>query len=135
MTEPILTIRVKCFDAQVVKGHTMDIVMIPFEGSAQGPVFSGTVTGRGVDTQKIPKGGSARLSARYMLEGTDFAGAKCKVFIENNSTEEGLVPLFITDSPALAKYETMPLASRVTPIEGGVLVKIFAEQPQNGLHH
>ena len=123
--EPLLLIRVQCLEPMVVKGLTRDIVMIPFTGEAEGPLFRGTVTGPAVDTQKIPKGGEAFLSARYLLCGKDREGNDCQVFIENQgSAETGFTPMIVTDSPLLAEWETTPLAAEVTGIPGGVLVRI-----------
>ena len=51
--EPLITINVHCQESISVKGHTRDIVMIPFTGEASGPFFTGKVSGEGIDTQKI----------------------------------------------------------------------------------
>lgn len=124
--ELLLEIRVKCFAPMVVKGRTRDIVMIPFGGEAKSPWFTGTVEGPAVDTQKIPKDGEAFLSARYLLRGKDRDGNDCQVFIENQgSAGSGFTPTIVTDSPALASWETTPLRAEVDGIPGGVLVRIM----------
>ena len=127
--EPILTIKVNCLEAAAVKGHTMDIVMVPFTGTAEGPYFTGTVSGTGMDTQKIEKNGRCRLSARYILEGKDADGLPCKLFIENESGADGkLRPKIVTDSEVLAAWETSPLYAELEPAEGGVVIRIFKER-------
>ncbi len=76
----LLKIDVTCKEPLSVKGHTRDIVMIPFTGVVTGSGFTGKVIGEGVDTQKISTHGECFLSARYMLEGTDATGTPCRVF-------------------------------------------------------
>ena len=126
--ELLLTIRIKCGEPLVVRGQTRDIVMIPFSGTASGERFSGSVAPGAVDTQKIPKGGEAFLSARYILHGKDSAGNECQVFIENQGNPaEGLTPAIVTDSPALADWETSALTSGLEGIPEGVLVRIFRQ--------
>ena len=126
--EPFLIISVECGEAYSVCGSTQDVVMIPFTGTCDGPYFSGKTLGIGVDTQRIPKGGNAFLSARYMLEGTDFTGQNCRIFIENQGIDlSDCKPTIITDSKALSELETASLRADVEPKEGGVVVRIFRE--------
>lgn len=126
--EPILAIRVKCGEAYGVTGHKRDILMIPFEGTADGGSFSGHTIGVCVDTQQISKGGDAFLSARYMLEGEDYAGNPCRIFIENQGNDgAGYKPLLVTDSPVLSAWEDAPLRSTIEPADGGVMIKIYME--------
>lgn len=82
--ELVLSIEVCCHEAVSVKGQDTEVVMIPFSGRAFGPYFNGEIIGTGVDTQKYDlKSGEGKLSARYMLQGTDRDGAACRIFIEN----------------------------------------------------
>lgn len=70
--ELVLSIEVCCHEAVSVKGQDTEVVMIPFSGRAFGPYFNGEIIGTGVDTQKYDlKSGEGKLSARYMLQGTD----------------------------------------------------------------
>ena len=124
--ELLLEIKVACDPALTVQGHTRDVVMIPFTGTASGPYFTGKIIGPGVDTQKVPKDGVPALSARYMLEGTDKAGNACRIFIENEGTWGGeFRPTVVTDSPLLQDWETVPLRATMEGIPGGVLVRVF----------
>ena len=128
MQELLTEIRVICREAISVRGQTRDIVMIPFDGEAEGPLFRGRVIGPGVDTQTVAKDGKAVLSARYMLEGTDADGERCRIFIENQgSWEDGFRPRLVTDSPLLKAWETARLSASVTPAEQGVTVRIYRE--------
>ena len=107
MDSLFLVVHVTCGEAYSVSGGQQDVVMIPFTGTADGPYFSGRIIGTGADTQKIPKGGSAFLSARYMLEGEDCG---------------------VTDSKALAEFEKMPLTASVVPDGNSVTIKIYKEE-------
>ena len=123
----LLEIDVACEAPIRVSGSGMDIVMIPFTGNASGPHFTGSVLGPGVDTQKIQKDGSMLLSARYMLEGTDREGRPCRIFIENQGSKKtGFVPRVVTDSPALAFLETMPLCATIDGTERGVRIGVYS---------
>ena len=124
--ELLMEIRVECGEAVSVRGQKTTIVMIPFTGTTEGPYFQGKTVGSGVDTQRIGEDGAARLSARYMLEGTDAAGNACRIYIENEGNgQEGFIPRIVTDSPLLKGWETAELGATVDGIPGGVLVKIF----------
>ena len=134
MEKLLLQIDVTCTEPQIVEGHTKRIVMVPFTGSTSGEYFTGKVVGTGIDTQTFPKDNdgnfiesSASLSARYILEGTDYKGNPCRLFIENNAGPAGWIPKITTDSPALSSWETAPLRSQVEPGPSGVVVKIFIE--------
>ena len=135
MDELILQIDVRCHSAVDVDGHTKKIVMLAFDGDAGGRYFTGKVIGTGVDTQTYPKDengayieGKLSLSARYMLEGRDYTGKFCRIFIENNVNGSGWIPSIVTDSDVLAEWESAKLRSTVEPVEevgGGVTVKIY----------
>lgn len=131
----ILTIHVLCTQTNLVHGGKADAAMVLFEGTAEGPYFSGAILPGGCDTQRI-KGSDFRLSARYMLQGTDCEGAACRIFIENSGRvsgppEDGVIrttPEIVTDSPALRRYEGASLSGTVTGEgENRVLIRVFAE--------
>ena len=127
---------IKLFDVYVdiekeisVKGNTCDICMLTFSGKVIGEYFNGDIVEAGVDTQTIMKDGKCFLSARYMLEGVDVTGQKCRIFIENNGNwEKGFTPRFVTDSEALGIYETMTLEARLGERENGVIVSVWADK-------
>ena len=127
--EAILIINVVCEEAYSVNGKNTDIVMIPFTGTAESAYFKGKIIGTGVDTQKIPKGEKTFLSARYMLEGEDYTGQRCRIFVENQGNDMNCCkPVIVTDSEALAELENIPLRAIVEPAEGGVTVNIYKEK-------
>lgn len=124
--ELLMEIDIRIKGSQFVAGHTRDICMIDFDGTATGPYFHGEVIGTGVDTQKIEKTKEMVLSARYMLEGKDSAGNNCRIFIENNGSDfNNCKPTVYTNSPLLADWETSDLTAKVIPKEGGVTIQIY----------
>ena len=112
--KPILEVHVQTDPAGTVTltGELGTVKMIPFQGTAEGPVFSGIVEPCGVDTQITNQNEVRHMSARYMLTGHDSSGAACHIYIENNGWfTDGArpvpfktVPTFITDSAILAPY-------------------------------
>ena len=124
--ELLMEIAIRIKGSQFVAGHTKDICMIEFDGTATGPHFNGEVIGTGVDTQKIEKTKEMALSARYMLEGKDSAGNACRIFIENNGMDfDNCKPTVYTNSPLLADWETSDLTAKVIPQEGGVKIQVY----------
>lgn len=122
----LLTIHVTLTGSCTVNNGTNGVVMLPFIGSAEGDFFTGEILGTGVDTQRIENDQLISLSARYMLEGKDYTGKECKIFIENNgSSLDNCVPTLVTDSQALADWQQADLVSKVTPTEKGVTVRIY----------
>ncbi len=128
--EKIFDIIVNMGETLSVYGKYSDIHMISFTGTAVGKYFNGTVIGSGVDTQKVSKAdGTAFLSARYMLEGIDADGEKCRIFVENNgSPESGYRPLIVTDSKALARLETAEMSAGIKNHENGVIVSVYGAE-------
>ena len=125
MGELIATINVTTYEAQTLEGGNSRVVMIPFSGEATGKYFNGKTIANGVDTQITTVDGFS-LSARYMLEGTDRSGKRCRLFIENNGTSlENCVPRIYTDSEELAFLEGARLKADVECVENGVIVRIY----------
>ncbi len=125
MSELIITINVTTYEAHSLEGENSRVVMIPFSCEATGKYFNGKTVSDGVDTQITTAEGFS-LSARYMLEGTDRKGERCRLFIENNGTSlDNCVPKIYTDSKELAFLENVKLAASVECVENGVVVKIY----------
>ncbi len=126
----VLTIDVKINEFLTVKGTTGEATMILFTGHCNSELFHGEILPGGVDTQKQWYGKQRELSARYILDGIDFDGKTCKLFIENNGFfhENGNLitqPKIFTDSKALAFLENATLTGTIEGIEGGVRIHIF----------
>ena len=111
--KPILEIKIE-FNGESVslRSETGEVLMIPFAGRVDCPLFKGVVEPCGVDTQVVNPAGVRHMSARYMLTGTDSAGNAAHIYVENNGWFDDqnrampfrTTPTFITDSPALAPY-------------------------------
>lgn len=125
MGELIVTINVTTYEPQMLDGGKSRVVMIPFSGEATGEYFNGKTIANGVDTQITTTDGFS-LSARYMLEGTDRSGRRCRLFVENNGTSlDNCVPKIYTDSEELAFLENAQLTADVECVENGVVVRIY----------
>ncbi len=120
-------------DVSALDGPGGKVVLIPFGGTAEGEIFSGAVCKGGVDRQVVNLAGVRHMSARYMLDGRDYTGAPCKIYIENNGwfSENSpmpfaTVPTFLTDSKALAPYlHQNKFRGEGHAREGGVLIKFY----------
>lgn len=84
--EELFTLHIEINEQTLLENlHGDSVVMISFTGTATGKYFTGKVLPGGVDTQIIGKDKERHtLSARYILEGKDFNGDDCKIYIENN---------------------------------------------------
>lgn len=127
----VLTIDVILTEFNEVKGHSGEALMILFGGYCHCDIFNGDILNGGVDTQKQDAGSIIRtLSARYILQGKDFEGNDCRIFIENNGVSEGgnftTTPKILTDSEALKSLETMDLVGSIagTDEEGHIQIHI-----------
>lgn len=102
------------------------INMIPFTGKCDSYYFKGDIQGIGCDTQKWGVKGSPAFSARYLLSGTDYKGQNCSIFIENNGDALDMcTPTVITDSNALADWQTSSLRTIVDVVGFGVIVNVY----------
>jgi hypothetical protein len=116
-----------------LKGPAGEVVMIPFSGAVKGEIFNGKVLPGGVDTQTVDQNGVRHMSARYMLEGVDKAGEKCRIYIDNNGWFTGemampfkTIPTLLTDSKTLAPYlHCNKFRTEGHPRQGGVTIKVF----------
>jgi hypothetical protein len=125
MTE-IITLLITIVGMSSVNGGGKSVNMLQFTGHAESEYFVGEVLPGGVDTQ-MRENGKGGLSARYILEGTDSTGAKCKIFIENNGKdgEEYTKPTIVTDSKALSFLNTCPLKGKLDMSNGKLTIRIY----------
>lgn len=110
------------------------VVMITFTGNVTGKYFEGLVLDGGVDTQIIREQGNYHtLSARYMLQGTDYTGQTCQIYIENNGNMDNTLktalfrtaPKMVTNSKALSFLNSDTLVSEGYSTATGVDIKIY----------
>ena len=135
MENMIMTIDVVLDDMIEVHGSNGEAAMILFHGKSESDFFKGEILPGGVDTQKQIKGESRLMSARYILEGVDSDGSKCRIFIENNGEIKDPVqgeviktkPVIYTDSTALKWLETASIFGTVEGNEKGVTISFFKE--------
>lgn len=133
--EQVLTVHVKIGKTSELRNPNGDsVVMITFTGDATGRYFEGVVLDGGVDTQIIGKSGDRHiLSARYILQGKDYAGQSCEIYIENNGSfggkhPEGVIfrtrPSMITNSEALSFLNDAILVGEGRPTDTGIDIVI-----------
>ncbi len=116
-----------------LKGPAGEVLMIPFSGTVTGELFSGQILPGGVDTQTVDQNGVRHMSARYMLEGVDNVGERCRIYIDNQGWFSGpvtmpfkTIPTFYTDSQALAPYlHSNQFRTEGHPRQGGVTIKVY----------
>ncbi len=135
----ILRIKVMLTDSIAVEGGCERAVMLPFTGSCEGPLFTGTILPGGVDTQRITPDGRCSLSARYALSGVDCEGKPCRLFIENVAAispgaEMITRPTLRTDSPALRYLETADLTGRIEHFPDHIEIVLSSEDTAERKH-
>lgn len=128
----VLKILITILGAAMVQGPEQSVNMVSFDGEANSPYFVGKTIPGGIDTQTYNKPTEGQpmnggLSARYILEGTDFEGEECKIFIENNGKFGApyTSPRVTTDSKALAFLNEDDLQGTLENIDGQLTVKIY----------
>lgn len=133
--EEIFTIHVQIENTTKLNNNDGDsVIMISFKGHVTGNYFKGEILDGGVDTQIIGRFGDRHtLSARYMLEGKDYTGELCKIYIENNGNANNKLtdalfrsyPKVTTNSKALAFLNDDILVAEGLPTESGLDIKIY----------
>lgn len=133
--EEIFTVQVKIEKAVELHNNAGNsVVMISFSGQVNSELFQGQILDGGIDTQIIGKEGRPHtLSARYMLQGKDYTGESCQIYIENNGemhskSQEALFrtyPKIITNSKALSYLNEEILIGEGFPSDFGVNIKIY----------
>jgi hypothetical protein len=133
--QEVLTVHVQLEKTTELKSDDGDsVVMISFKGDVTGKYFEGKILDGGIDTQIIGKFGDRHtLSARYMLEGTDYTGETCKMYIENNGNANPKLkdalfitsPKIITNSKALSFLNDGVLVAKGLSTETGLDIKIY----------
>lgn len=125
----LLKLGINCNKVHKIKSDEKTIVQILFDGKAGGEYFTGDILEGGVDTQVVYPDKTGTISARYTLEGRDFTGRACKIFIENNAVfgEEYTSPKCITDSPNLQFLHEGRLKGKITEENGQLTILILSD--------
>ncbi|KAG4098209.1 hypothetical protein H8356DRAFT_1424915 [Neocallimastix lanati (nom. inval.)] len=117
-TKKFLTIDVSIpglgFDG--IRGPVASVGKLGFTCSTNTTEFQGEGVDYFVDTRYDYPGQPQKISARYLIEGTDSDGNPMKIFVENKGTDDfgdnknvQTVPFIITDNPKWAWVETAPV--------------------------
>ena len=130
--QEVLTIHIVVEGCDTLKSPRGQINMIRFGGYCDCECFHGKVLPGGVDTQTYLTDEPGRLSARYMLEGTDAGGQPARLFIENNGIfgpdgECITRPIIHTDSENLRWLCDTPLRGTISGWEQGVIIHFWRE--------
>ncbi len=128
--EEILRVYVKIEESFEVNGQKINVNMLHFSGHAESKYFKGVILPHGIDLQRGEVGRPMNLSARYILEGEDYKGNKCRLFIENNGSnndagEMVTKPIIVTDSKVLAWMEEAELVGNLSFEEEMVVIHIY----------
>lgn len=128
--ELLFTVDVDLNECHMLHSAKGQVNMVCFGGRCDCDFFHGEILSGGVDTQQYLTGEPGRLSARYMLAGTDDAGTPTRLFIENNGENDAngmciTTPRILTDNPRLAWLEDAPLTGRIQGREGGVTICFY----------
>ena len=137
MSEPVMIFKVyadpkDCSDMRCPYGG---VTFIPFTATVESPLVSGKTLPGACDVQVENPAGSRNMCAKYMFEGTDSAGNKCRLFVENNGYLAEVMrndpyfhayPKFMTDSPVLGEYLSQQrFRSEVQGRDWGVEIRIY----------
>lgn len=133
----IIRLMIDITGSQALQGKNAKAELIFFEGTTETKWFRGDVLPGGVDTQMENIGATRTLSARYMLEGTDDVGKKCRLLIENNGTiqRNGFCktsPKIKTDSDSLSWLEEVELYGELEFLKEHIMIHIFSTGKVNG---
>ena len=124
----ILRLYINLTEINEVVSAPVTAKMLLFNGECKGEYFNGTIMNGGVDTQMIYTDGTGTLSARYIVEGHDYKGNTCRLFIDNNAkigeSENATVPKIITDSQELKWLESANLVGRIENEDGQLIIVI-----------
>lgn len=132
----IMEVKVSLLQEQIshLKNKYSEVLILPFTGSVDSEIFTGTVLPGAADIQTVNAAGIRHMCAKYMLAGKDSAGNECRIFIENNGYFEPgsqpvsfhACPTIYSDSPVLADYfAKAAFRAEGHPAEGGVTIQIY----------
>lgn len=116
-------------------------VIIPFGGYTESEIFKGRILPGAADVQTLDASGIRHMCAKYMFEGIDQEGRKCRLFVENNGYFERnsqpspfhAYPVFLSDSPYLNDLLGRAVyRSEGHPTKEGVDIRIFDVTKDDG---
>lgn len=120
---------------ETVNGNTCEVEMQYFKGTVEGTYFTGKVYKESSTVKKTYRNGKVARCARYILSGMDDTGTSCKIFIQDEATEEdGKIstrPVILTNSKSLAWMETADIQGRLSKDVDGTKVITFLWNESN----
>ncbi len=118
MSKLVFDFHIDIFDEKIsmMKSDSGMVVIIPFGGEVKSELFTGIILPGAADIQVTNAAGIRHMQAKYMFDGIDREGKKCKIFVCNDGFfEPGSMPVpfhacptFMTDSKALSEYLHQP---------------------------
>lgn len=144
MSAPVMTFHIIIDRTSIstLEAGNSKAVIIPFGGYTESEYFKGRILPGAADVQTVDAAGIRHMCAKYMFEGTDGQGNKCRLFVENNGYFEPgsspspfhACPVFLSDS----EYLNDILAKPVYRAEGhstkeGVDIRIYDVRRDDGI--
>lgn len=136
-----LIISIDTENSMDIKGSTGSARMVQLAGSSKCELFEGAILPGSTSTH-VYKDGILRINFAYMLQGIDYSGKSCTIFVEDTayvqknkakSTQSKIKepitthPAIFTTSSALSWLETEPLIGEITLHKGKICISIKAE--------
>ncbi len=125
--EEILTIQVfitHCEERGAGENWKNDVY---FTGYCDTKYFKGAISPEGCDAQEYCAETGVKMRAEYTLTGIDDCGERCSVHIVNQRAGAEWKPVVQTDSPSLAWMNHADLTAVLEGGDGGLKVRIFAD--------
>lgn len=123
----ILTIDITLKDKVVTRKGYYSQMVLPFEGTAKSPYFTGRVLPGAADVQDRRGSQPVKFCADYTLKGRDYTGAECKIRILNTFNGRCWMPAVTTDSRALSFLNSTVCDAILEKRKSGVVVRIYAK--------
>ncbi len=99
---------------------------LPFDGTAETAYFKGTIAPGAADDQQYKGTYCISCRADYVIEGTDYTGAPCKVHVVNaKKGKENWKPTLETDSAALSFVNGADCRTVFEGREQGPIIRIY----------
>lgn len=134
--EPLMEFHIIIHPEDITRMETPSgkVVFIPFGGTVESELFTGTIRPGAADVQVTNAACIRHMQAKYIFEGKDKNGKDCYLFVDNNGYFEPssnpspfhAYPTFMSDSPFLVDIlERSCFRAEGHPSSQGVTIKIF----------
>lgn len=136
-SEELFSIEITEKNSETVDGTTCKVEMQLFEGIAKGDAFEGSTKAGACNSNvtKTFKDGTVTNQARFILEGTDSDGEKCRIYIQDDGIMSDNVlytrPIIFTDSKELEWLEKADIQGRVITDSNGRKIVKYMRNPSS----